>query len=323
MALSTTSRPGPGPGKVPTWTPVPENAVFRISSRDPDVSAPIRRSGRVLGSSSPASAPSRFRLRGTCTLAAWGIAAITLGTALWQLHGERTHASALTQEVSTLKASLADHLKKLEESRLHLSTAEEDRGLMIGALRNSLRNQEDLREDVDDWRMRHADAQASKAQTVATLTAYGDRMVDTLNQTNALRAVEHEESSRQLASLEVKTAELGQANQTLAQSAADWESSARQLANNNRDLQTDLERAKSCLNSLENENRNLASCNLHLQNDVLGLQSCISGLRSTICSLEARIRCLESELSQARSNPGNGTSDGKGVSGNGGHGRNR
>lgn len=306
MDLSSTARTGRA--QVTAWNPLPENAVYRISSRNDETPAPSRRTARR---DAPRS-PSR---RGPSTstvynFAAWLVAATLLGATAWNLQGARTQNAALTHEVASLKGALGEHLKKLEGTQVSLSVAQEERGAMISALRHSLSKQEDLRDDADNWRLRHGQEVADKSKAVATWAAYGDQLANVVQQTNALRESEHEEATQQLVSLETKTTQLSQANQNLASTAAEWEANARSLAGDNRNLQQELERTQSCVAHLEVQNRDLCSRNSQLLSDVLSLNSCISGLRSTICQLESRIRCLESELSQARSNNNNSSSGG-------------
>lgn len=298
MDLSSTARTGRG--QVTAWNPLPENAVYRISSRDDEALPPLRRKVHR----DIARGPSRKRpaTSTVCNIGAWVVASTLLGTTAWKLQASQSQTAALTHEVASLKVTLGDHLKKLEGTQASLSVAEEERGTMIAALRHTLLKQEDLREVADNWRQRHGQEVADKAKAVASWATYGDQLVNVVQQTNALRESEHEEATQQLTSLETKTTQLSQANQNLANTAAEWEANARQLAGDNRNLQQELERTQSCVAHLEGQNRDLCSRNNQLLSDVLNLNSCISGLRSTICQLEARIRCLESELSQARSN---------------------
>ncbi|WP_009962881.1 hypothetical protein [Verrucomicrobium spinosum] len=294
MDLSSTSRTGRG--QVTAWNPLPENAVYRISSRDDEAPAPSRRTA-PRNNSDRGRAPSSA----WCHLAAWLVAATLLGATAWDLRGARTQNAELSHEVAFLKEALSEHLNKLEGTQASLNVAQEERGAMISALRHSLTKQENLREDTDNWRLRHGQEVAAKTKAVATWATYGDQLASVVQQTNALRESEHEEATQQLASLETKTTQLSQANQNLASTAAEWEASARSLAGDNRNLQQELERTQSCAAHLEVQNRDLCGRNSQLLSDVLSLNACISGLRSTICQLESRIRCLESELSQARS----------------------
>lgn len=298
MDLSSTARTSRG--QATAWNPLPENTVYRISSRDDGALPPLR---RKVHREIPRGPAHTSRSTSTvCHLAAWVVAATLLGTTAWKLQASQAQTTALTHEVASLKVTLSDHLKKLDGTQASLSVAEEERGAMITALRHAILKQEDLRDDAANWRQRHGQEVADKTKAVASWAAYGDQLASVVQQTNALRESEHEEATQQLTSLETTTTQLSQANQNLANTAAEWEANARHLAADNRNLQQELERTQSCVAHLESQNRDLCSRNNQLLSDILNLNSCISGLRSTICQLEARIRCLESELSQARSN---------------------
>ena len=302
------------------WTPLPEGEVYRLSSKPEPLS--WRRQARKPQVSAPATTAKSDTFAVTTTKrrgwkpSAPAIAVVvlflTLMAATASLYKERQQSGELAKKLAGLQTT-ADHFSKdLAQTRLLLAESEKDRGMMIDALRGSIKSEKSLREDVADWQILHAEERANKTKAVESWSTYGNKLASVVEQTNALREQEHTEATEQVAQLEDKTHQLNQVNQNLSRTAAEWQNSAEQLDRINRSLQSDLERAKSCLASLESENRSLQSCNLQLSSQISSLDSCISGLRSTICSLEARIRCLESELSNAKSGNGQGHGNGQG-----------
>ena len=202
MDLSSTARASRG--QVTAWNPLPENTVYRISSRGDEALPPLRRTvHRELPRDPARRRPATSTL---CNIAAWGVAATLLGTTAWKLQASQTQTTALTHEVASLKVTLREHLKTLEGTQASLSMAEEERGTMISALRHSILKQEDLRDDADNWRQRHGQEVADKTKAVASWAAYGDQLASVVQQTNALRESEHEEATQQLTRKKVSTA---------------------------------------------------------------------------------------------------------------------